>query len=100
MAQIMRCCGCGIGWRPQIPLDPTLGASICLGFSPKKDKKTKKKKCNADEEVVNCQKQSRKSSETDKECFEGKVVLQIKKREEHSFKHHAKAVIGGGSPSI
>ena len=65
-----------------------------------KTKRQKKKKCNSNEEVVNCQKQSRKSSETDKECFEGKVVLQIEKREEHSFKHHAKAVIGGGSPSI
>ena len=52
-------------------------------------------------EVVNCRKGSRKSSETDEVHFEGKGgVLQVEKREEHSLKNYANAIIGRGSPCI
>ena len=41
MAQIWRCCGCGVGQRLHLRLDPSLGTSICLGCGPKKTNKMK-----------------------------------------------------------
>ena len=37
-AQILRCCGCGVGQRLQLWFTPSLGTSICLSASPKKTK--------------------------------------------------------------
>ena len=41
MAWIWRCCGCGVGWKLQLQLDPQLGNSICHGCSQKTKKKKK-----------------------------------------------------------
>ena len=42
MARILRCCGCGAGRQLQLIRPPSLGTSICRGYSPKKQKKRKK----------------------------------------------------------
>ena len=44
MAQILRCCGCGVGQQLQLQFHPRLGTSIYQGCSPKKQKKKKKEK--------------------------------------------------------
>ena len=44
MAQILRCCGSGVGQWLQLQLDPSLGTSICRGSGPRKGKKKDQKK--------------------------------------------------------
>jgi len=36
-ARISHCCGCDAGQQLQLQLEPSLGASICRGCSPKKE---------------------------------------------------------------
>ena len=36
---IWRCCGCGVGQRLQLRLDPSLETSLCRGRGPRKTKK-------------------------------------------------------------
>ena len=42
MARIPSCCGSGVGWCYSSDSTPSLGTSLCCGYSPRKDKKKKK----------------------------------------------------------
>ena len=39
--RIWHCCGCGVGQKLQLRLDPSLGASICRMCGPKKKEREK-----------------------------------------------------------
>ena len=40
-AQVLHCCGCGVGQQLQLHSTPSLGTSVCPKYGPKKQKNKK-----------------------------------------------------------
>ena len=54
VAQILYCCGCGIGGQPQLQFSPRLGTYICHKCGTKKQKKKEKKEEEKKKKITKC----------------------------------------------